>query len=124
MFKKIIALLFFFAFMAQTFSKAVIVLSFYINQNYIAKNLCENRNKPKSCCAGKCQLKKQLNKDTNNEKQSSERKASKESEVLSSKSFISNLPTPIEYEIINQYHTHPNEKAVTQPTTFFHPPDC
>lgn len=124
MFKKIIASLFFFAFMAQTFSKAVIVLSFYINQNYIAKNLCENRNKPKSCCAGKCQLTKQLNKDTNNEKQSSERKASKESEVLSSKSFASILPAPIEYEIINQYHIHPNEKEVTQPTTFFHPPDC
>ncbi len=29
--------------MASTFSKAVIVADFYANQDYIAKNLCENR---------------------------------------------------------------------------------
>ncbi len=88
MFKQSIAILFLVAFMAQTFSKAVIVCSFYANQNYIAKNLCENRNKPKSCCVGKCQLKKKLNKDTNEDKQNTERKSSKETEVMSSKSFF------------------------------------
>lgn len=88
MFKQSIAILFLVAFMAQTFSKAVIVCSFYANQSYIAKNLCENRDKPKSCCAGKCQLKKRLNKDTNEDKQNTERKGGKETEVLSSKSFF------------------------------------
>ncbi len=88
MIKQFIAILFLVAFLAQTFSKAVIVCSFYANQSYIAKNLCENRNKPKSCCAGKCQLKKKLNQDTNSDKQNTERKSSKETDVISSKSFF------------------------------------
>ena len=35
-------------------------MSFKINQDYIAKNLCENRAKPKMHCNGKCQLMKKL----------------------------------------------------------------
>lgn len=46
-----------------TFSKWLIITEFGINRNYIAKNLCENRNKPKSCCKGKCFLGKQLQHD-------------------------------------------------------------
>jgi hypothetical protein len=34
-----------------------------MNKNYIATELCENRNMPKSCCRGKCFLKKQLQKE-------------------------------------------------------------
>lgn len=37
-------------------------IDFVINKEYIVKNLCENRNKPKSCCKGKCYLVKQLKK--------------------------------------------------------------
>jgi len=44
----------------QPFSKIWIVLSFKINQDYIAKNLCENRAKPTMHCNGKCQLMKKL----------------------------------------------------------------
>jgi len=38
------------------------IVDYLINKDYIAKNLCENRNKPKSCCKGKCYLVKQLKK--------------------------------------------------------------
>lgn len=37
-------------------------IEYALNKEYIAKNLCINRNKPKSCCEGKCHLKKQLAK--------------------------------------------------------------
>ncbi len=37
-------------------------IDFVLNKEYIVKNLCENRNKPKSCCKGKCYLVKQLKK--------------------------------------------------------------
>jgi hypothetical protein len=33
---------------------------YYLRKDYIAKNLCVNRDKPNSCCHGKCYLKKQL----------------------------------------------------------------
>jgi hypothetical protein len=43
-------------------------IEYALNKDYIAKNLCINRDKPKSCCAGKCHLKKELAKsDTTSE---------------------------------------------------------
>ena len=122
MFKQLIALLFLLAFTAQMFSKAVIVCTFYANQDYIAKNLCENRNKPKCCCHGKCQLRKRLNKDTNEDKQSNERKSSKESEVLSSKSFFLNIPVPIFKEQTITYTSFSDGKAIDKSYSIFHPP--
>jgi hypothetical protein len=48
----------------------IVVCQWQINRAYIAKNLCENRNVPNSCCEGKCQLKKRLSKvDKNSEQQ-------------------------------------------------------
>ena len=123
MYKQLIALLFLFAFLTQMFSRAVIVCSFYANQDYIAKNLCENRKKPKSCCAGKCQLKKRLNKETNEDKQSNERKSSKENEVLYSDSFFSyNLK---QYNsLLNKlyYPILADEKPIDKSYPIFRPP--
>lgn len=45
-----------------TFSEGLMVASFNLNQNFIAKNLCINRNNPNSKCEGHCYLTKQLNK--------------------------------------------------------------
>ena len=41
-------------------------VEYAINKDYIAKNLCINKDKPKSCCKGKCYLKKQLAKTNSN----------------------------------------------------------
>ncbi|HLX90193.1 MAG TPA: hypothetical protein VKR32_00840 [Puia sp.] len=46
-----------------TFSKAIALLDYQLNRDYIAAKLCENKNKPGCCCHGKCFLKKQLQKD-------------------------------------------------------------
>lgn len=48
----------------QTFNQVVIVAAYYANKDYIAKNLCENRDKPKMHCDGKCCLKKKLAKES------------------------------------------------------------
>lgn len=37
-------------------------IEYAVFKDYIAKNLCINRDKPKSCCQGKCHLKKQIEK--------------------------------------------------------------
>ena len=42
------------------------VIDYLIHKDYIAKNLCVNRNKPHSCCKGKCYLVKQLKKTNAN----------------------------------------------------------
>lgn len=49
--------------LAATFSNWLIIASFNINQGYIAKALCVNRNKPHSTCNGHCYLNKQLTKE-------------------------------------------------------------
>lgn len=38
------------------------VFDYLIHKDYIAKNLCVNRDKPKSCCNGKCHMVKKLKK--------------------------------------------------------------
>lgn len=79
--------MFLFAFAMQTFSKAVIVVDFYANQDFIAKNLCENKAKPQLNCCGKCQLKKKLNQEEKSDQQNPERKGENKNEVLSSKFY-------------------------------------
>ncbi len=49
-------------------SKLVIYLNFKINQEYISKELCENREVPEKNCNGKCYLSKQLQKQDKKEK--------------------------------------------------------
>ncbi|MBO0934432.1 hypothetical protein [Fibrella aquatilis] len=44
----------------QLFSREVIVMSFQLNRDYIAKTLCENRSRPALRCNGKCYLAKRL----------------------------------------------------------------
>lgn len=39
-------------------------IEYAVFKDYIAKNLCINRDKPKSCCQGKCHLKKQIEKSS------------------------------------------------------------
>lgn len=50
--------------MLHSSSKVFIYMDFCLNRNYIAQNLCENRNNPDSHCAGSCYLKKELKKDS------------------------------------------------------------
>lgn len=46
----------------QSLVKLGIVTWYQVNKDYVAKNLCENRDKPQLKCCGKCYLRKQLNK--------------------------------------------------------------
>jgi len=48
-------------------------VEYALNKDYIVRNLCINRDNPKSCCQGKCHLKKQLAKsDNTNESESTD----------------------------------------------------
>lgn len=46
---------------------AIPVIDYMVNKDYIAKNLCINKDKPKSCCKGKCHMIKQLQKADKNQ---------------------------------------------------------
>lgn len=47
----------------QCTAKSAIFINFKLNQKELAKTVCENKNKPKSCCAAKCYLEKEIKKE-------------------------------------------------------------
>jgi len=57
-------------------SNAFVYLGFEVNQKYIAKELCENKDKPQMHCNGKCYLMKKL-KQAQEKEQKQERQSQK-----------------------------------------------
>lgn len=60
------------------------VISFMVNYDYISKELCENKTKPELHCNGKCYLKKELAKASENTNPTSQDKKQihQEQEIL------------------------------------------
>lgn len=47
----------------QCAAKSVIFINFKLNQKELAQTVCENKDKPKSCCKAKCYLEKEIKKE-------------------------------------------------------------
>ncbi len=120
MFKQIAASLLLLCFMAQTFSRAAIVSSYYVNTAGYAKN-CINKAKPKLHCNGRCQMMKKLKQEEKKDAQNPERRSNSKDEVLSSKSHFASVHsikiiTPV------QYFDHQPSFAIGRTHDIFHPP--
>ena len=95
----------------QTFSKWMIIVEYELNREYIAANLCENKDRPETKCGGKCQMNKKLEADE--EKSSTPQKKNgtpRFQEVLfnmlqqiSMESFDTQLKTSYPLLIVNEY---------------------
>jgi hypothetical protein len=119
--KKLFAFILLLCFAVQTFSQAVIRLNFYMQQAYIAKNLCENRYRPMLHCDGKCVLAKKLKQEQKKDQQTPERKMQGKEEVVSSRSFFTaNLLQLASGNII--YPVSSNSTIVDRSADIFHPP--
>lgn len=66
--KNIISVILILAFLSFQLSESLIYLSFKINQDFIAKTLCVEKDVENSSCMGCCQLKKKL-ADQNEQKE-------------------------------------------------------
>jgi hypothetical protein len=101
-------------------------IDYALNKDYIAKNLCENRNKPKMNCNGKCHLMKQLKKAGSEEStpvnNSSQKNSSQEENITHVAGiFIFNFNQTVSVKNIFSSHSQnyipaPYSKGV------FHPP--
>ena len=107
--------------LAQSFNKLLVVINFQLNRDYIAKNLCENRDKPMMHCNGKCHMMKMLKQEEKKDNQNPERKTENQDEVLSSKSFFYSLSIFTE-QIAPVYHIPPGSPIINMPRSIFHPP--
>jgi hypothetical protein len=110
------------AFMATTFSRAFIVVDFYANQDAIAKNLCENRDKPMMHCCGRCQLRKRLLHEDNQDKNNPERRMESRNEVLIMEEQAAFLPIPFRTSGILPYSLLLTKAPVDRACAIFHPP--
>jgi hypothetical protein len=103
-------------------------IEYALNKDFIAKNLCVNKEKPKNCCQGKCHLAKEVKKnlESNDDKEKNSNKKIQNEEV---KEFLSvnttipviyskNLTTPIQSEttvfqkFVDSVFIPPQEKFV------------
>ncbi|WP_066404272.1 hypothetical protein [Flavisolibacter tropicus] len=107
--------------LAQTFSQWLIVLDYQINKDYIARVLCENKNRPKLKCNGKCQMMKKLAEEEK-QQQSSELRAGNQSLIVSASAHFATLQKPTVSETLIEYQELPVPHTVTRSYAIFHPP--
>ncbi len=107
----------------QTFSQAVICVDFYANQDYIAKTLCENRDKPMLHCCGRCQLRKRLHGEAEKDKDSPVRKADGLTATLFREDSAPLSITPPEKILASRALQFSDRAIIDQPSFCFHPPD-
>lgn len=109
--------------MTQVFSNWFVVLSFKLNQDYIAKNICENRYRPKLNCKGNCVLMKKLREEEKKEQNApANLKLEITSIILSSKSFFAITETPVFVLTTSSRSAENSGKPVDRTADIFHPP--
>ncbi len=106
------------------------VMAWYnINRDYIARNLCENRDKPQTKCNGRCQLNKQLDKTSEGQDHST-------GQQLPSKNHKAEITDLLLFEEMDLVLHHPDAAprsfnpvvphmvGYTPIASIFHPPAC
>jgi len=121
--KRSLTFLLLLALVLQSLGKVVVIAGFYADQDYIVRNLCENRNKPIIHCGGKCQLNKRL-KQQDKDSESPDHKPENKNEVISSRSFYLTGIDPSGPLITRAYSSGNAGRPVDRAIAHFHPPDC
>lgn len=104
-------------------SKMIVYFSFKINQDYIAKELCENREIPKMKCNGKCYLAKKLQEQEQEEKEKAPLEQRIKLDVLFySKGSISSSPSLHQHEPKTCFVKTNSELLIGFLTKPLHPP--
>ena len=122
--KRIVALLLFLAMQVPLMNQWGAVAYYRINRDYIAENLCVNRDKPMLNCNGQCYLAKKLKAAEEKEQKSNSERLEKMPEVVLSFQAIQPVYTArfTSLELVeNHFSTQeffPNAAA----KGFFHPP--
>jgi hypothetical protein len=107
----------------QTFNSLIIRTEFYLNRAYIAKNLCENVDKPMMNCNGKCYLNKKLKQQ---QKQDQQAPVSKTEKFDVAPFFV---PKPFTLAgtasfIKPTFFIKDESLAFSSPNSIFHPPSA
>lgn len=102
----------------QVLNQVFIVANYSINKDYISKVLCENKDKPKMHCNGKCLLKKQLAKEE--KKEQSPVKEKKEIQLFYETNSLISISAPTNKNELSTGYSFPVTFKHLQ--SVFHPP--
>lgn len=106
----------------QHFSTALVFVSYQLNRAYIAANLCVNRNKPAMHCNGQCHLRKQLQREEQQEQKNPYAQKESKEVILFCETHHRQLQVPFR-EINNTYTSFYLIKPTHHPLNgIFHPP--
>lgn len=111
------------AFLAQSFSKAFIIVDYYANTAAFEQD-CENKAMPEMQCHGKCQMQKKIAQEEKKDQNSTDRKAENKSEIVSTAgSFTAAItyPNPTLIKITRQLYQQ-RGKSLLLSSDFFQPP--
>lgn len=123
MLKTAAVILLLFGFFGETFSNWFIVIDYQINKDYIAKNLCENRDRPQLKCEGRCYLCKRLHKEAQKDKENPGRRSEFRLELVPFQlSYHLSAPPPVDL-VSPKYPPLREATCNAFASSFFHPPD-
>ncbi len=122
--KSAVALLLFLAMQLPLMNQWGAVAYYRVNQDYIAKNLCENRDKPMLDCNGQCYLAKQLKAAEEKEQKSNSERLEKMPEVVLSFQALQPVFTArfMAYISIENHFSTRDFFPNSATKGFFHPP--
>lgn len=122
--KRIVALLLFLAMQVPLMNQWGAVAYYRVNQDYIAKNLCENRDKPMLDCNGQCYLAKQLKAAEEKEQKSNSERLEKMPEVVLSFQAIQPVFTAsfTAFNTVENHYPLIGFSLNSAAKGFFHPP--
>ena len=119
--KPLLAILLLIGMLTQTFSKFFIVANYQLNKEYIAKYLCENRDKPQMHCNGKCQMMKKLKQQEKKDQDTPQNKIANNFEYTSNQGHSIVIDPGYTIALLK----YPNYEAGIRTSflpSFFHPP--
>jgi len=109
--------------MSQAFSHWFVVMNFKLNQDYIAKNLCENQLRPKLNCKGNCVLMKKLKQQEKEEQNNPVAlKLEFTTLIISSRTFFANIDFISGFIAKSYLPLFNSGKPVSRTFSIFHPP--
>lgn len=109
------------SFSYQSVAKTVIYFQFKSIQKQLAETVCENKNKPKSCCEAKCYLDKEIKKEEKRQSDSSSSIKDKTEKSELRTGFTSFIFSPL---VLVQHYKKNNTKSLPNnfSSSVFHPP--
>jgi len=122
--KQVLAIFLFISVSYQFAAKMGVIIWFETNRDYVAAELCENRNKPQTGCNGKCYLKKQLENIDQEDGTNKEQPTQKQKNELPE--YLAIITPPLTQKVFPGKITYPlpynNHYRFTTHNSIFHPP--